>query len=88
MMTHGVLVAAIPNWKQLQESDLAGQHGETEINRVKIIKMTKGLIYMGVPSNMNGYSQLMSKNYPRAGLITCGTELLWISELIVTYMDS
>ena len=40
-----------------------GKQGEIATNKVNIINMIKGLIYLGIPSNMTGYCKLMAQNW-------------------------
>ena len=40
-----------------------GNQGQTAINKVNIINMIKGLIYLGIPSNMTGFCKLVAQNW-------------------------
>ena len=56
-----------------------GKQVKTATNKVNIINMIKGLIYLGIPSNMTGYCKLMAqnwrKNFSHVALITGVIEL-------------
>ena len=40
-----------------------GKQGKTATNKVNIINMIKGLIYLGIPSNMACFCKLMAQNW-------------------------
>ena len=40
-----------------------GKQGKTATNKVNIINMIKGVIYLGIPSNMTGFCKLMAQNW-------------------------
>ena len=40
-----------------------GKQGQTATNKVNIINMIKGLIYLGIPSNMTGFRKLMAQKF-------------------------
>jgi len=40
-----------------------GKQGKSATNKVNIINMIKGLIYLAIPSNMTGFCKLMAQNW-------------------------
>ena len=43
-----------------------GKQGQTATNKVNIINMIKGLIYLGIPSNMACFCKLMAQNWHKS----------------------
>jgi len=43
-----------------------GKQGKTATNKVNIINMIKGLIYLGILSNMTGFCKLMAQNWHKS----------------------
>ena len=69
-----------------------GKQGQTATNKVNIINMIKGLIYLGIPSNMACFCKSMAqnwhKNLPHTDHKNGITELHLISGLIYTSVDT